>query len=125
LKNANCISFFYGDGAGQNNRSWSAALTAANSLAGGYCGLTDSSVAGDWRLPNVKELQSLIDFGQSSPALPSGHPFTGVHSSNHWSSITSPYNTSNAWHVDLGYGMVNDNDKGYDIFYVWPVRGGN
>ena len=32
---------------------WLAALAAANALADGQCGLTDGSVAGDWRLPNI------------------------------------------------------------------------
>ena len=39
---------------------WTTALTNANTLATGACGLTDSSMAGDWRLPSVNELQSLI-----------------------------------------------------------------
>ena len=30
-------------------------------LANGACGLTDGSTTGDWRLPNEKELHSLID----------------------------------------------------------------
>ena len=32
----------------------------------------------DWRLPNRKELQSLIDRNRYNPTLPSGHPFTNV-----------------------------------------------
>ena len=36
----------------------------------GQCGLTDGSVATDWRLPNVKELSSLIDFGVARGASP-------------------------------------------------------
>ena len=32
----------------------------------------------DWRLPNVKELQSLLDYGHDYPALPPGHPFIKV-----------------------------------------------
>ena len=31
-----------------------------------------------WRLPNVKELMSLIDYGQINPALPVGHLFIDV-----------------------------------------------
>ena len=42
--------------------TWQEALNAAKALASGNCGLTDGSVPGDWRLPNVKELQNLIDF---------------------------------------------------------------
>jgi hypothetical protein len=59
LKNANCFA----------DVNWPQALTAANTLASGSCGLTAGSMAGDWRLPNAKELQSLIDFGFVTPAL--------------------------------------------------------
>ena len=31
------------------------------SLENGSCGLSDGSVAGDWRLPNIRELHSLFD----------------------------------------------------------------
>ena len=55
-------------------RNWSTALTYCNGLDGsaGRGGYTD------WRLPNAKELYSLIDLGRFTPTLPSGHPFTGV-----------------------------------------------
>jgi hypothetical protein len=56
-------------------RSWLDAIADAASLASGACGLTDGSVAGDWRLPNVRELESLTDYGQSNPALPYPNPF--------------------------------------------------
>ena len=59
LKNANCFGL----------RTWTLALIDANTLAAGYCGATDGSTAGQWRLPNVKELQSLIDFAFNAPAL--------------------------------------------------------
>jgi hypothetical protein len=123
LENANCTVFFLGDSTGQNNRSWSNALTAANSLAGGYCGLTDGSSAGDWRLPNVRELFSLLDFSQYNPPLPSGHPFTGVQWSNYWSSTTYTYSTESAWFVILNTGFAEANIK-TNTYYVWPVRGG-
>ena len=125
LKNANCDTFFSGDGTGQNNRSWANALTAANSLANGYCGLTDGSSAGDWRLPNVRELSSLTDPSQYNPALPSGYAtyFTGVQSGSYWSSTTYAAVTTYAWRVLLVDGYVNSSDK-TGTYYVWPVRGG-
>lgn len=49
LKNANCF----------NLQVWNAALSLANGLANGTCSLTDGSTAGQWRLPNRSELQSL------------------------------------------------------------------
>ena len=76
----------------------------------------------DWRLPNVRELQSLIDYGRFNPALPSGHPFTGVQSVFYWSSAAGEGNTGDAWIVHLYSGFVNG-AKSY-ANCVWPVRAG-
>ena len=112
LKNANC------DG----TKTWTGALNYCNNLANGACGLTDGSVADDWRLPNIKELLSLIDYGQFDPSLPSGHPFSGVQSDSYWSSTT--YGSTSAWLVDLIDGYTDFNDRDSEN-HVWPVRGGN
>jgi hypothetical protein len=104
--------------------NWADALVYCNSLADDGSALTDGSVAGDWRLPNVKELQSLIDFGNYNPALPTGHPFSNVQSSYYWSSTTNANNTDNAWNVNMNNGNVNNNNKTNNN-YVWPVRGDN
>ena len=113
LKNANCFG----------GQSWTNALATANGLASGSCGLTDGSAAGAWRLPNVHELQSLVDYGRVDPALPSGHPFTNAQSYSYWSSTTYAGNTSSAWDVYLGSGYVVDSGKA-GTNSVWPVRGG-
>lgn len=57
---------------------WQIALDAANTLMDGACGLSDGSVAGDWRLPNMNELKSLVDYMNVGPALTPGHPFVDV-----------------------------------------------
>jgi hypothetical protein len=123
LKDANCTYFFSGDTTGQNNRDWGFAVTAAYSLTVGYCGLTDGSSVGDWRLPNVRELQSLIDYEKYDPALPDGHPFTGVQSENYWSSTLAAQISLHGWYVYLLRGSVS-HDPLIRTYYVWPVRGG-
>jgi len=104
-------------------RTWSQALFDANSLASGICSLSDGSSAGDWRLPNVNELRSLIDLGQAGPALPDGHPFFDVQSSDYWTSTTFPGLPDRAYGVSLGGGAVFVFLKTQSP-YVWPVRGG-
>jgi len=115
LKNTNCFGV----------RTWADALSDCNALADDGTNLTDGSVAGDWRLPNIKELQSLIDFGQHNPALPNGHPFTGVQPGYYWSSTTYASYTSRAWYVLMGWGDVSANDFKSISRYVWPVRSDN
>jgi hypothetical protein len=100
-----------------------AALTFCNALHTGQCGLTDDSKANDWRLPNLRELQSLIDYANARPALPTGHPFTGVQSGFYWSSTSAAANTGSAWGVSLDDGGVYLDTKTL-AYYVWPVRGG-
>jgi len=105
-------------------RVWADALSYCNALADGTCGLTDGSSAGDWRLANVKELHSLIDFGNYSPALPTGHPFTDVQLGYwYWSSTTGAGITGYAWGVHFDDGYVNFFVKDYDL-YAWCMRGG-
>ena len=105
--------------------NWADALTYCANLASGSCGLTDGSVAGEWRLPNAKEMQSLIDFGYDNPALPSGHPFTGVQSNYYWSGSTYAGITGRAWVVGVFHGAVDSGGKSANVADVWPVRGGN
>jgi hypothetical protein len=91
----------------------------------------------DWRLPNIKELQSLIHFGgRLNPALPKGHPFVGfvgeVPRFFYWSSTTRVDQVYKAWGVDLEEGKTIAHFKSDGIcdatttttsFGVWAVRG--
>jgi hypothetical protein len=120
LKNANC-SATLGGVAKTTTLVWANALTWSNNLASGSCGLTDGSVAGDWRVPNITELESLVDLQNSSPSLPTGHPFTSVVASFYWSSTSGVSNPSNAWFVNFNTGAANLNTKTTSS-YVWPVR---
>jgi hypothetical protein len=56
----------------------------------------------DWRLPNRKELLSLIDFASNRPALPPDHPFLNVNQTAVWSSsVNALSSASNAWTPSL------------------------
>ncbi len=103
-------------------KTWTDALSSCNQLADDTADLTDGSSPGDWRLPNLRELLSLIDYGRFGPALPSDHPFTGVQSSYYWLSTTFDSYTNNAWLVGLNFGDVSSLAK-TSTRYVWAVRG--
>jgi len=106
-----------------------AVKVATLNSAGGFAGKTD------WRVPNVNELQSLVDYGAVGPAVSPAFN-TGCAASctvltcsctvsaNYWSSSTYQNNPNNAWNVNFNDGNVN-NDNKTNTNYVRAVRGGS
>jgi hypothetical protein len=128
LKDANCSIF-------NAPRTWSDAINIiVPQLEDGYCGLTDGSNPGDWRLPNRFELESLLKLSCASPAIsdPVGTsccelgdcPFNNVQSTRYWSSTTNKVLTAFAWYIHIDDGSVISEVKA-NTCYVWPVRGGH
>lgn len=76
----------------------------------------------DWRLPQIKELLSLMDSGEVNPALSRGHPFTGVQGDWYWSSSPAA-GRARAWVACL-FGGDGLTFLETDNLYVWSVRGG-
>jgi hypothetical protein len=116
-----------------NQINWTQALTAVenmNTASTKLCGYSD------WRLPNIVELKSLVNYGAASPAdwlmygtgsigsaNCSGACFSKVLNSNYWTSSTYASNTAIAWNVGFNVGIVGSTFKN-TTNYVWPVRGG-
>lgn len=105
------------------SRTWEDSLTQIENLnEGSEFGCTGYSAAAydDWRLANVKELASLLDYGQF-PALPAGHPFVNA-VDWYWTS-TSRTGTNDRFIVGFSDGhVISDSDL--SDYAVLPVRGG-
>ncbi len=108
------------------------ALTYANQLSSGQCGLTDGSIASQWRMPNINELESLVDILRSNPALSAGNPFTNV-ANSYWSSTSyqAAFGAS-AMVIRFTDGLwINgpsgpyDNDKIASSNSLWAVKSGS
>ncbi|MBF0437342.1 MAG: DUF1566 domain-containing protein [Magnetococcales bacterium] len=112
LKNANCFG----------TQTWTNALASANALASGSCGLTDGSETGAWRLPNLRELRSLSDYGYSQLIVRPDLPFTGMQPDFYWSSTTSDNDTSSAFYgfIEGGSGYYRPKTNAYQVL---PVKG--
>ena len=99
-----------------NLLTWEQAITYAE-------GLTLAS-ASDWRLPNIKELQSLNIESVSSPSVNSTY-FSTIGVRNYWSSTTLLPNSNNlnsAWYWNTQFGITTFDTK-TNSNYVMCVRG--
>ena len=110
LRNANCW--------GSKYLTRDVAIGASAALANGACGLSDGSVAGDWRLPNINELRSLIDYSRTGPAITAGHPFYNVNTSGVYQSSTNSFCT----YMSTGVLYTGNDCEGGNAWLVWPVR---
>jgi len=84
-----------------------------------YC--EDLTLGGhsDWRLPNKKELLSIVDYGKYNPSIDT--VFTHTASNYYWSSTTRAYYTDLAWIVYFHFGSTYYYPKSDDR-YVRCVR---
>ena len=76
----------------------------------------------DWRLPNRRELSSIVDYSTYSPAINTTY-FPDTLSSYYWSSTTNAYNADYAWNVYFDDGDGYSSSK-LGSYYARAVRGG-
>ena len=82
--------------------TWENALTYADTL-------TINGNA-DWRLPNIKELQSINDETIINPSINTSY-FSTSNINKYWSSTTLPNQTTRAWYLDTHFGITTYDTK--------------
>ena len=87
-----------------------------------YCENLDFSGYSDWRLPNINELGSIVDYSKSNPGISS--EFSNVASDDYWSSSSYVIDSNNAFSVNFreAYDYMDDKSISY---YVRCVRDNN
>ncbi len=87
--------------------TWQQAVPTGSSLwsdAGTYCASSTLGLPGSgWRLPSMKELQTIVDDSRSNPAIdPTAFPNTPV--DGFWTSTTMAGPSGSAWIVLFNFG---------------------
>jgi hypothetical protein len=96
--------------------TWKEAFSSVKSLnESGFCGYHD------WKIPNRKELFSLICHDRVNPAIPEDHPFEEIFNSYYWTSSTCKRLPDLAWYIHMGGARVSKGMKSNSCM-VWPVR---
>lgn len=95
--------------------SWENALNYAENLSVGQYS--------DWRLPNIKELQSLQDVALIMPCMNTSI-FPNIGIKKYWSSSSQNNQATRAWNFDTSFGITTQTSKD-DKLYAICVRNNN
>ena len=85
---------------------WNNLVNTANS-GNGLCGFTD------WRVPDIEELRSIVDFSRDSPSIDSNYFPNTPRSSHYWPASPDPADSNVAWQLYFGYGYDSSGDRDY------------
>lgn len=78
--------------------TWEQALITAEALSLGGSNL--------WRMPNIKELQSISEATIYNPSINKTY-FSGISTSQFWSSTSLANQSTKAWYLDTQYGITS------------------
>lgn len=108
------------DGLAPENNTYYQHLNFCNALdgTGGRGGYTD------WRMPNIRELFSLVDLSRASPALPVGHPFHLPTGGNLWAWSSTVQRGGFVRLLIVESGRLSLLPGTSTDAFPWPVRGG-
>lgn len=107
----------------ESTRTWQEALDYCEELT------FPSREYSDWRVPNVRELESIVDWDRYDPAIDTAY-FPECRWSQYWSSSTHTHDSEYshdseyAWYVNFATGLVAEDIKLNDKF-VRCVRDGH
>jgi len=78
----------------------------------------------DWRVPNRKEVLSLLDWSHVHPKLPAGHPFLNIGENDEFlTSNTYAADETAYWSVLVNIGSSVARGKTWGAGRIWAVRG--
>lgn len=96
----------------QDGINWCGALN--------YCESLEFAGHDDWRLPSVRELQSIADYDRANPAMDPA--FTAFLTSFYWTSTTYFHSFGLAWVVKFDIGYIHYGGGKSSNYFVRAVR---
>lgn len=99
-------------GTASSNVIWSDALSMTNSSFASYS---------NWRLPNIKELQTIVKEANAAAPIIDGTLFPNTPASATWSNSPLAGSSTDSWYVDFSNGQVLYGTRGSKTDSVAPV----
>lgn len=108
----NCTGLMWQQTRAPGGYNWQEALK--------YCDSLELAEHSDWRLPSIRELHSILDYGRFDPAIDAAFDADTIEW--YWTSTTYEGDATLAWDISFYHGAVNFVIKTYADDFVRAVR---